>query len=135
MRDEGMRDEKRETSHEIRRTGYADSTSYVTKDGSQIRELMHPSRHCNRLQSLAEATVEPGMRTALHRHGSTEELYHITHGRGRMTLGIETFDVHPGDTICIPPGMPHCIENIGGAALRILCVCTPAYSHDDTELL
>ena len=132
-----MKDEKRATSDESRPTksAYADAIPYITKDGSEIRELMHPARHCNRLQSFAEATVPPGARTALHRHGRTEEIYHISHGRGRMTLGAASFDVQTGDTICIEPGMPHCIENTGSEALRILCACTPAYSHDDTELL
>ena len=117
------------------KSSYDDVTPYVTKDGSEIRELMHPARHGNRAQSLAEATVRPGMRTALHRHGATEEIYCITHGRGRMTLCAATFDVKPGDTVCIQPGTPHCIENTGEEALRILCACAPPYAHDDTELL
>ena len=96
---------------------------------------MHPARHGNRAQSLAEATVAPGAKTALHRHRATEEIYHITRGRGRMTLGTETLDVAPGDTVCIPPGTPHCIENTGRKALVILCACTPAYSDADTDLL
>lgn len=122
-------------SDEKMRSSYADVTPYVTKDGSEIRELMHPARHGNRAQSLAEATVQPGLRTALHRHGATEEIYHITQGRGRMTLGADVFEVKRGDTVCIGPGTPHCIENIGDEALRILCACAPAYAHDDTELL
>ena len=122
-------------SDEKMRSSYADVTPYVTKDGSEIRELMHPARHGNRAQSLAEATVQPGMRTALHRHGATEEIYYITQGRGRMTLGAAAFDVKPGDTVCIEPGTPHCVENTGHEALRILCACAPAYAHDDTELL
>jgi len=36
---------------------HADAAPYVTKDGSEIRELMHPAVHGNRAQSLAEATV------------------------------------------------------------------------------
>jgi mannose-6-phosphate isomerase-like protein (cupin superfamily) len=43
--------------------------------------------------------------------------------------------VHPGDTICIPPGTPHCVENTGAEALVILCACSPPYAHEDTELL
>ena len=117
------------------RSSYANVEAYVTKDGSEIRELMHPARHGNRAQSLAEATVDPGKKTALHRHRSTEEIYHITQGRGRMTLGAATFDVGPGDTICIPPGTPHCIENTGREALKILCACAPPYAHEDTDLL
>ncbi|WP_334159314.1 cupin domain-containing protein [Oryzomicrobium sp.] len=110
--------------------------AYVTKDGSEIRELMHPAVHPGaRAQSLAEATVFPGQRTLLHRHDATEELYHITAGSGRMTLGDERFAVAPGDTVLIPPGTAHCIENTGAVPLRLLCCCAPAYAHDDTEVL
>jgi mannose-6-phosphate isomerase-like protein (cupin superfamily) len=114
---------------------YADAAPYMTKDGSEIRELTHPAVHGNRAQSLAEATVPAGAATLLHRHRVTEELYHVTAGAGLMTLGERTFEVRAGDTVCIPPGTPHRIRNTGDGPLRILCCCSPAYSHDDTELL
>jgi mannose-6-phosphate isomerase-like protein (cupin superfamily) len=114
---------------------YAATPSFTTKDGSEIRELMHPSTHGSRRQSLAEAIVAPGSITRLHRHHVSEELYHITAGRGRMTLGTTSFDVAVGDTLCIPPGTPHCIENTGNEPLHLLCCCAPAYAHADTELL
>ena len=69
------------------KTAYRDATPFFTKDGSEIRELMHPARHCSRNQSLAEAIVAPGQTTARPRHQPSEELYHITVGRGHMTLG------------------------------------------------
>lgn len=116
-------------------TRYADTVAYATKDGSLIRELMHPAVHGNRAQSLAEATVAPGRRTLLHRHALTEELYHVSAGRGRMTLGSASFEVGVGDTVLIPPGTPHRIEALGAEPLVILCCCAPAYSHEDTELL
>lgn len=108
---------------------------YITKDGSQIRELLHPGRDQIQNQSLAEATVMPGGRTQLHLHRQTEEIYHITAGSGLMTLAGEEITVNKGDSICIPPGTPHCIENRGELPLVILCCCAPAYSHEDTELL
>lgn len=117
------------------KTRHAEITPYVTKDGSEIRELMHPALHGNRLQSLAEATVAPGARTQLHRHARTEELYHVTAGDGIMTLGDTRIKVGAGDTVHIPPGTPHRIEATGAAPLRILCCCCPPYSHEDTELL
>jgi mannose-6-phosphate isomerase-like protein (cupin superfamily) len=52
-----------------------------------------------------------------------------------MTLGDATLEVGAGDTVLIPPGTPHCIEATGTEPLRILCCCSPPYSHDDTELL
>lgn len=114
---------------------YKSITSFVTKDGSLIRELMHPSINHNLNQSLAEAIVAAGEKTQLHLHAKTEELYHITAGQGRMTLGDETFTVQQGDTVCISPGTAHCIQNIGAGTLVFLCCCAPAYSHDDTALL
>jgi mannose-6-phosphate isomerase-like protein (cupin superfamily) len=114
---------------------YAEVPPYVTKDGSIIRELMHPSVQGNRQQSLAEASIPASTKTLLHRHQLTEELYHITQGTGLMTLGKEQFIVHQGDTVCIPPGTAHCLENTGPDMLILLCACSPAYSHADTELL
>jgi len=116
-------------------TRYQEIKVYTTKDGSLIRELMHPVQHGNQQQSLAEAIVHPGEKTLLHKHGQTEELYHIIKGSGLMTLGEEQFTVVIGDTIAIKPGTPHCIENTGQQDLHILCCCSPAYSHDDTELI
>ena len=40
---------------------------YITRDGSEIRELLHPSLHAVRNQSLAEAVIPPGAATLLHR--------------------------------------------------------------------
>jgi mannose-6-phosphate isomerase-like protein (cupin superfamily) len=108
---------------------------YVTRDGSEIRELMHPAVHGNVTQSLAEATVAPGSQTVLHRHHRTEELYHVTAGEGVMVLGGEHFAIRPGDTVLIPPGTPHRVRNTGADPLVFLCACSPAYRHDDTELL
>ena len=118
------------------KTRYQDIAAFVTRDGSVIRELMHPvTFSAADKQSLAEAIVSPGQSTKLHRHHRSEELYHITAGQGVMTLSTEVFDVSLGDTVCIPPGTAHRIENTGSHDLKILCCCAPAYSHDDTELL
>lgn len=117
------------------RSGYSKVPPYITKDGSLIRELMHPAVQGNRLQSLAEAQIGPGVSTRLHRHRRSEEVYHITSGKGLMTLGNRTFTVRAGDTLCISPGTPHRIRNTGNRPLVILCCCAPAYSHRDTELL
>ncbi len=42
------------------KTEYEKIEPYITKDGSIIRELMHPAVHGNSKQSLAEATVPAG---------------------------------------------------------------------------
>ena len=117
------------------KTAAGDTLPYITKDGSEIRELLHPNSHAIRNQSLAEAIIPPGTKTLLHRHWKSEEIYHVSSGMGLMTLAGETFAIAADDSIPIPPGTPHCVENTGMTALKILCCCAPAYAHDDTELL
>ncbi len=112
-----------------------DISSYITKDGSEIRELMHPNVHGNSKQSLAEATILPGSSTRLHKHQSSEELYYILSGDGKMRIEDRQFTIAAGDTICIQPGAQHMVTNTGNQPLVILCCCAPPYSHEDTELL
>lgn len=113
---------------------YQQAVAFITKDGSEIRELIHPKQHGNVQQSLAEATVAVGGETLLHQHRTTEEIYHITQGSGFMRLGEESFKVSVGDSVCITPGTYHNIKNIGSLPLKILCCCSPAYSDSDTML-
>jgi mannose-6-phosphate isomerase-like protein (cupin superfamily) len=108
---------------------------FVTKDGSVIRELMHPAVQGNRNQSLAEAVVPPQTATLPHRHHRSEEIYHFTSGSGLMRLGEEEFPVTAGDTVCIPPGVAHALNNPGPQDLRLLCSSSPPYADEDTELL
>ena len=69
------------------KTEYRKLSAYITKDGSEIRELVHPSLHGGNRQgqSLAEARVPPGGKTLRHRHPGTEEIYHVSGGRGRRS--------------------------------------------------
>ena len=119
----------------IMKTSRNATDAYITKDGSTILELMHPDRHGCQNQSLAEAVVAPGAATLLHRHHSSEELYHVLSGQARMRLGSDEIEISIGDTVCIAPGTPHSLTNTGCTELRILCLCAPAYRHADTELL
>ena len=90
----------------------AEAEPFTTKDGSTIRELHHTP-----VQSLAEATLGPGQGTQRHYHAQSEEIYLLT-------------DV-AGDAALIPPGAWH--ELVAGPkGVRLLCMCVPPYSHDDT---
>lgn len=108
--------------------------AFVTKDGSEIRELLAHRNSVIRNQSLAEARLEPGQTTDEHYHVRTEEIYYITHGTGRFRLDDELRDVRVGDAIAIPPGRRHKLWNTGAETLRLLCCCAPAYEHSDTIL-
>lgn len=107
---------------------------FITLDGSEIRELLSPRNSSIRNQSLAEARLQPGQSTIEHYHRQSEEIYYITHGRGRIRINGEEREVQAGDAIAIPPGARHKLWNIGSEVLRLLCCCAPAYEHEDTVL-
>ncbi len=114
---------------------YEDISPFQTKDGSIIREIQHPCKHCVKNQSLAEAKVAPGDSTRAHFHRRSEEIYYILHGHGLVTLADETVEVMAGMAITIAPGTPHYVENTGKVDLVFLCCSSPAYSHQDTVMV
>jgi mannose-6-phosphate isomerase-like protein (cupin superfamily) len=112
----------------------SDRESFITADGSGIRELAGPSWTKARNQSLAEATVDAGGETAEHYHPQSEEIYYFTAGSGRMRLGSQEAEITAGDCVVIPPGIVHKLWNTGTLPLVLMCCCAPAYSHEDTVL-
>ncbi|HEY0455478.1 MAG TPA: cupin domain-containing protein [Verrucomicrobiae bacterium] len=115
---------------EIRSLG--DAPPFITKDGSEIRELLAYRNSHIKNQSLAEARLPAGASTQEHYHGRTEEIYFITAGEGRMRIEGECSDVKAGDAIAIPPGAKHKLWNTGKEPLKLLCCCAPCYEHSDT---
>jgi mannose-6-phosphate isomerase-like protein (cupin superfamily) len=111
-----------------------DRPSFITADGSSIRELAGIPTGNAANQSLAEATVPPGGATIEHFHRTSEEIYLFTRGMGRMRLGDQEGDVRAGDCVVIAPGTPHMLTNPGPEPLVLWCCCAPAYSHEDTVL-
>jgi mannose-6-phosphate isomerase-like protein (cupin superfamily) len=108
--------------------------AYITKDSSEIRELLSHRNSAIRNQSLAEARLPVGKATDEHYHPRSEEIYYITHGIGRMRIESELREVRTGDAIAILPGKRHKLWNTGQEPLRLLCCCSPAYEHGDTIL-
>ena len=111
-----------------------ESPAFITKDGSEIRELLAHRNSAIRNQSLAEARLPVGGSTQEHYHPRAEEIYYITHGHGRIRIDGETRDVKGGDAIAIPPGRKHKLWNTGKEPLRLLCCCAPAYEHSDSVI-
>lgn len=115
---------------EIRRRAAA--PPFVTADGSTIRSLLDRTNAPVAHQSLAEATVLAGTATARHYHRAAEEIYYLLEGAGEMELDGERARVGPGDAILIPPGARHRLTADRSGDIRMLCCCSPPYSHEDT---
>ena len=81
--------------------------------------------------SIARARVEPGVTTKAHHLKGVQEIYLITHGKGRVHIsGLEPAEVAKGDIIVIPPSSSQKIANIGKTDLIFYCICTPSFTDD-----
>ena len=84
--------------------------------------------------SLAKARLNVGCATEEHYHATSEEIYYILEGKGKMRVGKTTFMVEKGDGIVLKPGVYHKIWNLGDRELVFLCICSPMYTHEDTVM-
>jgi len=106
---------------------------FITKDSSIIRSILDLTNAKVKNLSLAEAVIVKGKATMTHKHMKSEEIYYFTQGKGIMIFnGKEKISVKTGDGVLIPPGTSHKLINTGKIDIKILCVCAPPYSHEDT---
>ena len=106
--------------------------AFVTADGSTIRELCGIPTGGTELQSVAEASLAPGLSTDRHYHAESEEVYFVLEGVGEMDVDGARAVVRAGDAIPLRRGQRHQITNVGHEPLRFLCTCAPPYRHEDT---
>ncbi|HEX2397519.1 MAG TPA: cupin domain-containing protein [Solirubrobacteraceae bacterium] len=68
--------------------------------------------------------VPAGGRTARERHPHDHGVVIIA-GRARLTLGDETHEVGPGDSVYVAGDELHCLEALGDEPLGFICVAGP----------
>lgn len=68
---------------------------------------------------------EAGGKTPLHKHDQAHEMFYVLNGRGRAHCGGRSYDMAKGDTLVLPPGMEHVVENTGTDRLYCLTVMIP----------
>lgn len=108
---------------------------FITKDTSEIREILAPANSSIKNQSLAEARVSPGRSTEEHFHPEAEEIYYVLEGKGKIRIEGDENEIGPGDGIAILPGKRHKVWNTGQSDLVFLCCCSPAYADEDTMIM
>jgi mannose-6-phosphate isomerase-like protein (cupin superfamily) len=78
--------------------------------------------------------VLPGKRLSLQRHGRRSEHWHVVKGTARVTVGEGDRDLEPGESVDIPTGEKHRVENVGGELLLFVEIQRGDYlGEDDIE--
>lgn len=76
-------------------------------EGIEQKTLVHGDRTL-----MVEFRLHEGTQLPLHSHPH-EQVGYLVKGQIRLTIGAEVYDVHPGDSWCIPGDVLHCAEIIG----------------------
>ena len=107
---------------------------FYTEEKCYIKEILNSPTQ--RDFSIAQARVEPGITTALHKLKATVEYYYITEGEGEAEINGQLIKVSKGDLLKIESDLPQRIKNTGTLDLIFLCLCFPAFetkSYVDLE--
>jgi quercetin dioxygenase-like cupin family protein len=80
-------------------------------------------------QTLGICHILPGRRNPVHYHPNCEEVLHLLVGGGRHSYDGQWVDLQEGDTIRIPAGVRHNLENTGPQSI----VCLIAFSSGQRE--
>jgi mannose-6-phosphate isomerase-like protein (cupin superfamily) len=66
-----------------------------------------------------------GGKTPPNSHQAAYEMFYVLSGRGRGYCAGETYELEKGDSLVLPPGMEHVVENLGPEKLYCLTVMMP----------
>jgi mannose-6-phosphate isomerase len=75
--------------------------------------------------------INPGQRLSYQYHNNRSEVWTIIKGKGTVTLDGEINNYQKGDTILIPKGSKHRIENNGKDKIVFIEVQTGSYFGED----
>lgn len=110
------------------RTGYVVDTATLPARAlpgaeATMRVAIDRSVGC---QNLEQRIVRygPGRATVAAAPGSEDVLY-VVAGRGRVTIGEDTYDLAPGTGVLVPPGAGYTVDNPGPDAVTLVSVLSP----------
>ncbi|RPE10026.1 cupin domain-containing protein [Chitinophaga lutea] len=80
--------------------------------------------------SVIQENMPPGTAETMHLHGHAQQVFYILSGEAGFIVDGKTVTVRAGESLHIPPRIPHAVRNDGPADLRFLVISAPK-SHGD----
>ncbi len=71
--------------------------------------------------TVGRCVIKPGQSNPRHSHPNCWEVLFVVRGTIRHTIsGSEEAEMNPGDSIAVPPGLPHHARNVGKEPAELL---------------
>ncbi|CAL9500052.1 cupin domain-containing protein [Streptomyces sp. enrichment culture] len=117
------------------------STSDIPADrrrGADLRVLLSPRTVGSTKGMLGVVALRPGEFVSEHYHPYSEEFLYVVEGEVVVRLDGEPVALAAGDSLLVPVGVRHRVQNDGGAAARVVFALSglaprPDLGHVDTE--
>jgi quercetin dioxygenase-like cupin family protein len=84
--------------------------------------------------TLGRCILKPGHENPRHIHPNCEEILQVISGQILHTLGDNSFEMGPGDTICIPQDLVHNARNVGDEEAVLLIAFSSAMRQTQGEV-
>jgi quercetin dioxygenase-like cupin family protein len=75
--------------------------------------------------AIVESIAHPGIGSPVHAHNKESEHFLVLEGTLHVVLDGEPMDLHPGETVSLPRGVPHIWINRSDKPVRKLVFFTP----------
>ena len=72
-----------------------------------------------------EVTITHLQGPPLHLHYEQDDTFFVIEGTLTVQVGDELFELHAGDLVCAPKGVPHTFTNVGKEPVRVINIMTP----------
>ena len=73
---------------------------------------------------ILRQTVQPGCEIAEHSHAH-EQIVHLFQGKIRLTIAEESIELGPGESLLIPPHLPHAVAVAGDEEVVAFDIFSP----------
>jgi mannose-1-phosphate guanylyltransferase/mannose-6-phosphate isomerase len=126
--DRSRAEDLRKLVTEIEKQGHAEARAHarVHRPWGNYQSLDQGDRF-----QVKRIVVKPGGRLSLQKHNHRAEHWVVVRGTARVTIGEETRDLHENESIYVPVGTKHRLENPGKIPLELIEVQTGSYFGED----
>jgi mannose-6-phosphate isomerase-like protein (cupin superfamily) len=112
----------------LHKQGHSEAKSHarVHRPWGNYQSLDHGDRY-----QVKRIIVKVGGRLSLQKHNHRAEHWVVVRGTARVTIGKEVRELHENESIYVPLGSEHRLENHGKIPLELIEVQTGSYFGED----
>ncbi len=109
--------------------GYHVNLEEITQNNTDFRRVLYTGKGSQLVLMCLLPSVEIGTET----HPENDQFFRFESGRGRVTINGVEYEVGDGDSVVVPMGAVHNVENLSDAeSLKFYTIYSPAHHEDGT---